>query len=81
MPATLSGSAEALVERFDVALLDLDGVVYVGPDAVSGRPGGAWPRLEAGECGWPSSRTTRLGRRKRWPSISASSVSRPSLAK
>ncbi len=38
MPASLSGSAEALTERFDVALLDLDGVVYVGPDAVPGAP-------------------------------------------
>jgi glycerol 3-phosphatase-2 len=38
MPATLSGSAKALDERFDVALLDLDGVVYVGPDAVPGAP-------------------------------------------
>jgi glycerol 3-phosphatase-2 len=38
MPATLSGSAKALAERFDVALLDLDGVVYVGPDAVPGAP-------------------------------------------
>ena len=30
------GSAEMLARRYDVALLDLDGVVYVGPDAVPG---------------------------------------------
>ncbi|MGY2084711.1 HAD-IIA family hydrolase [Blastococcus sp. SYSU DS0539] len=33
-----AGSAEPPVRRYDVALLDLDGVVYVGPDAVPGVP-------------------------------------------
>ena len=33
------GSATAPGAAFDVALLDLDGVVYVGPDAVPGVPG------------------------------------------
>ena len=32
------GSQEPLAHRFDVALLDLDGVVYVGPYAVPGVP-------------------------------------------
>ncbi len=32
------GSTEALADRYDVALLDLDGVVYVGIDAVPGAP-------------------------------------------
>jgi HAD superfamily hydrolase (TIGR01450 family) len=32
------GSAEPLAGLFDTALLDLDGVVYVGPDAVAGVP-------------------------------------------
>lgn len=32
------GSAEPLVTRHDTALLDLDGVLYVGPDPVSGAP-------------------------------------------
>jgi HAD superfamily hydrolase (TIGR01450 family) len=36
MPASLRTSAEALASDFDVALLDLDGVVYVGRDAVPG---------------------------------------------
>jgi glycerol-1-phosphatase len=36
--ATLRGSARPLAEIHDVALLDLDGVVYVGPDAVPGVP-------------------------------------------
>ncbi|MEO6886213.1 MAG: HAD-IIA family hydrolase [Jatrophihabitantaceae bacterium] len=34
----LQGSPEPLSRTFDVALLDLDGVVYVGPDAVAGVP-------------------------------------------
>jgi glycerol-1-phosphatase len=34
--STLRGSRRALTEDYDVALLDLDGVVYVGPDAVPG---------------------------------------------
>lgn len=38
MPASLRRSAEPLAELFDVALLDLDGVVYVGKDAVAGAP-------------------------------------------
>lgn len=36
MTSSLSGSARPLVEAYDVALLDLDGVVYIGPDAVAG---------------------------------------------
>jgi glycerol 3-phosphatase-2 len=36
--ALADGSAEALADRFDTALLDLDGVVYVGPQAVAGVP-------------------------------------------
>ena len=38
-PAPLiGGSREPLVTRYDAALLDLDGVLYVGPDAVPGAP-------------------------------------------
>jgi glycerol-1-phosphatase len=33
---TLLGTDEPLATRYDVALLDLDGVVYVGPDPVAG---------------------------------------------
>lgn len=36
--ASLSACAEPLARCFDVALLDLDGVVYVGPAAVPGVP-------------------------------------------
>ena len=38
LASLLRGSAEPLSQRYDVALLDLDGVVYVGPDAVPGAP-------------------------------------------
>jgi HAD superfamily hydrolase (TIGR01450 family) len=34
----LGASAEALVRAYDCAMLDLDGVVYVGPSAVPGAP-------------------------------------------
>lgn len=36
--APLRSSEEPLVERYDCAMLDLDGVVYVGPNAVPGAP-------------------------------------------
>ena len=34
----LGSSERPLREAYDVAVLDLDGVVYVGPDAVPGAP-------------------------------------------
>jgi HAD superfamily hydrolase (TIGR01450 family) len=37
-PEPLSACDEALATRYDVALLDLDGVVYVGPDPVPDAP-------------------------------------------
>jgi glycerol 3-phosphatase-2 len=37
-PALAGGSSRPLTEIYDVALLDLDGVVYVGADAVPGVP-------------------------------------------
>ncbi len=37
-PAALSECSEPLGHRYDVAMLDLDGVVYIGPDAVPGVP-------------------------------------------
>ena len=37
-PTLAAGSAEPPSRVYDVALLDLDGVVYVGPDAVPGVP-------------------------------------------
>jgi glycerol 3-phosphatase-2 len=36
--ASLGSSTEPLDRRYDLAMLDLDGVVYVGPDAVPGAP-------------------------------------------
>ena len=38
LASLLRGCAEPLSQRYDVALLDLDGVVYVGPSAVPGAP-------------------------------------------
>jgi len=37
-PGPLRGSAGPLSQEYDVALLDLDGVVYLGPSAVPGAP-------------------------------------------
>ncbi|MCF6736025.1 HAD-IIA family hydrolase [Blastococcus sp. KM273129] len=37
-PALAGGCLQPPTQRYDVALLDLDGVVYVGPDAVPGVP-------------------------------------------
>ncbi|HKC28586.1 MAG TPA: HAD family hydrolase, partial [Jatrophihabitans sp.] len=38
MQSYLRGSAGPLADIYDVALLDLDGVVYIGPEAVRGAP-------------------------------------------
>ena len=38
MPAVLRSCDRPLATYYDVALLDLDGVIYVGPDAVTGVP-------------------------------------------
>ncbi|MDX6372661.1 MAG: glycerol-phosphatase [Nocardioidaceae bacterium] len=38
MQGSLGSSTEPLVQRYDLAMLDLDGVVYVGSDAVPGAP-------------------------------------------
>jgi HAD superfamily hydrolase (TIGR01450 family) len=38
VPSPLRGSDRPLTELYDVALLDLDGVVYIGPDAVPAAP-------------------------------------------
>jgi HAD superfamily hydrolase (TIGR01450 family) len=46
--STLRGTDRALTEMYDVALLDLDGVVYVGPDAVPGVPEGLARARSAG---------------------------------
>jgi len=37
-PRWLRGTSEPLVTLYDVALLDLDGVVYVGPEPIPGVP-------------------------------------------
>src|SRR4051812_33405052 len=46
--STLRGSDRPLTDLYDVALLDLDGVVYVGPDAVPGVPGALSAARDAG---------------------------------
>lgn len=48
MPPSLRRSPERLATSFDVALLDLDGVVYVGADAVPGVPEALAQAREAG---------------------------------
>jgi len=57
----LQPSSEPLVDRHDVALLDLDGVVYVGADAVPGVPdiiaAAAWAGMRFGYVTNNASRT------------------------
>jgi glycerol-1-phosphatase len=48
VPSLAAGSPGPLTDAHDVALLDLDGVVYVGPDAVPGVPGALHAVREAG---------------------------------
>lgn len=48
MPASLTASRRTLATRYDVALLDLDGVVYVGKHAVDGVPDALARAREAG---------------------------------
>ncbi len=48
MRATLTASRRPLATSYDVALLDLDGVVYVGRDAVPGAPEALAEAREAG---------------------------------
>lgn len=48
MRATLTASRRPLATSYDVALLDLDGVVYVGRDAVPGAPEALAKAREAG---------------------------------
>ncbi len=38
MTSLSEGSSDPLAERYDTALVDLDGVVYIGPDVVAGAP-------------------------------------------
>ena len=57
---------------YDLAMLDLDGVVYIGGDAVPGAPD-TWRRPARRGCGWRSSPTTPPGRPTRSPSTCASS--------
>ncbi|MEO7982049.1 MAG: HAD-IIA family hydrolase [Sporichthyaceae bacterium] len=47
-PSLREGSDQPLASRHDVALLDLDGVLYVGPDAVPGAPEAVAAAAEAG---------------------------------
>ena len=48
MTSLADGSDEPLASRHDTALLDLDGVLYVGPDAVAGAPAAVAAVREAG---------------------------------
>ena len=49
LPAPLvGGTPQPLVQRHDVALLDLDGVLYIGPDAVPGAPAAVAAAARAG---------------------------------
>ena len=71
----LGACASTLWDAYDLAILDLDGVVYVGRDAV---PGAAKHLAAARAAGMRLAfvTTTRRARRPSWPSTSPSSASR-----
>ena len=46
--SSLGSSTKPLDQRYDLAMLDLDGVVYVGPDAVPGAPAHVAAARQAG---------------------------------
>ncbi|MDP5183423.1 HAD-IIA family hydrolase [Blastococcus sp. BMG 814] len=60
LPALAAGCAQPPTRRYDVALLDLDGVVYVGPDAVPGVPAAlAGARAEGMRLGFVTNNAAR----------------------
>ena len=59
---------DRLCRQYDVALLDLDGVVYIGPQAVAERGDRAGAGARATACDWRSSPTTRPVHRRPSPS-------------
>ena len=68
---------QPLASSYDVALLDLDGVVYLGEEPIAGVPGCAGRRSGPPACGWRSSPTTPPGRPIRSPPCSDGSACRP----
>ena len=72
----LAASEGALTAAYDLAMLDLDGVVYIGGHAVPGRPIGS-PRRVAPGYSWPSSPTTRPARPETWRPTCATSAWTP----
>ena len=64
--SVLQASDGALWDAYDVAMLDLDGVVYVGRDAVPGAPSTS-PPPAAPACTSPTSPTTPPARPTRSP--------------
>ncbi|MGY1988229.1 HAD-IIA family hydrolase [Blastococcus sp. SYSU DS0669] len=60
LPELAAGCPEPPARRYDVALLDLDGVVYVGPDAVPGVPAAlAGARAEGMRLGFVTNNAAR----------------------
>ena len=72
----LAGVQKVLTAANDLAMLDLDGVVYIGGDAV---PGAAdrLARARGRDTDWPSSPTTRPARPETWRPTGATSASTP----
>ena len=72
--------ASRCARPYDLAMLDLDGVVYIGGDGGAGRRRAPGRGPRGRDAAWRSSPTTPPGPRTRSPSTCASSASRPSRA-
>ena len=72
----LRSSEAPLCEAYDLAMLDLDGVVYVGADAVAGAPAAPGVRAQAGDAARVHHQQRGAPSRTRSPSTCATSACR-----
>ena len=64
---TLGSTTDPLDRSYDLAMLDLDGVVYVGAEAVPGAPSTSRPRRARGDARRVHHQQRLAAARGRWP--------------